>query len=36
MILSKKQQKLWVIIVAIASIALLLTALLPALSVLLR
>ncbi len=36
MILSKKQQKLWMVIVAIASIALLLTALLPALSVLLR
>jgi hypothetical protein len=36
MILSKKQQKLWMIIVAIASLALLLTALLPALSVLLR
>jgi hypothetical protein len=35
MILSKKQKKFWVIIVAIASIALVLTALLPALSVLL-
>jgi len=36
MILSKKQQKLWIIIVAIASIGLLLTTLLPALSVLLK
>jgi len=29
MILSKKQQKLWVVIVAIASLALILTSMLP-------